>query len=266
MKHGKWPVIWWACLACLILPALLLGCRVLGQPQRAYRSGDEIDESQASPVPAEMVEPTATWTPAPTDTPIPPTPTPLPPTPTSSPSPTPTPATPMPTPTCAIIPQWGLGDVWQNPEVKERLGCATGEQIGAAGEEMYFQRGHMIWRPDNGLIYVLFTPYTPAGWGAFPDTSTVADGTPEATLPAPTTALGGPKLYEPTGRFGKLWRDNAWLQEKLGWAVLIAGTTAEDGLVHAFQGAVQDFEGGVLFWNGNVCFVLRLEDMSWTLY
>jgi len=73
-------------------------------------------------------------------------------------------------------------------------------------------------------------------------------------------------LYPPPGRFGKVWRDNPWLKEKLGWAVPMSGTSGEQGLIHPFGGAVQDFERGVLFWNGNVCFVLRLDDMSWTMY
>ena len=53
-------------------------------------------------------------------------------------------------------------------EVKERLGCPVGLQSGVQGEEIYFQRGHMLWRPDNGLIYILFAPYMPDGWGAYP--------------------------------------------------------------------------------------------------
>jgi hypothetical protein len=66
------------------------------------------------------------------------------------------------------------------------------------------------------------------------------------------------------GRFGKLWRENAWLRDRLGWALGISSGSQVSAA--AFNGAVQDFERGVLFWNANVCFVLRTDDMSWDMY
>jgi len=33
----------------------------------------------------------------------------------------------------------------------------------------------------------------------------------------------------------------------------------------AFSEAIQQFEGGRLFWNGNVCFVL-FEDSTWIMF
>ena len=204
-----------------------------------------------------------TDTPSPTDTPIP-TDTPSPPTDTPTVVPTSTREAPSATPPCASTPQWGLGDVWNNPEVKERLGCPVGPQIGVAGEEIYLQRGHMLYRPDNGLIYVLSAPYMRDGWGAFPDTS--IDGqAPETDLVPPTPRVGEARLYLPAGRFGNLWLANPWMEERLGWAIWVPG--AENGeLINAFSGAVQDFERGVLFWNRNVCFVLYTDDLSWTIY
>ena len=69
----------------------------------------------------------------------------------------------------------------------------------------------------------------------------------------------------PTGRFGKLWLENPWMEERLGWAVPFPGSATAE-LVNTFSGAVQDFERGVLFWNQNVCFVLYIDNMSWTIY
>lgn|GEM_PF-1091525 len=181
---------------------------------------------------------------------------------------TPTFSLPLPEPTCSATPMWGLGDVWRNESVRTRLGCPVGEQIGVQGEELYFQNGHALWRPDAGLIYVLFnSPWKPEGWGAFVDTFQPSDPDSDPTIVEPTPMSGpGGKLYsQPLGRFGKLWRGNAWLREKLGWALVSYDKGRAIPSIH-FNGAVQDFEGGVLFWNGNVCFVLRTDDMSWDMY
>jgi hypothetical protein len=180
-------------------------------------------------------------------------------------SPTPTFGLPLPQPTCVSTPQWGLGDVWQNEGVRTRLGCQVSEQLGVQGEEVFFQNGHMLWRPEAGLIYALFAMEQPNGWVALVDTFQPgdADGEPSLTPPAP---LAGGAIYDqPRGRFGKLWRDNPHVREKLGWA--IKESDQPDALsTFVFTGAVQDFERGLLFWNGKSCFVLRTDDMSWTMY
>lgn len=178
----------------------------------------------------------------------------------------PTAVAPSPTLPCVITPQWGFGDVWSNPEVKERLGCAVNGQVGVQAEEIYFQYGHMLYRPDEGLIYVLQAPYMENGWGAFVDTYEEGEALfLDADLAPPTPRVGEAQLYQPTGRFAKLWLENPWMKERLGWAIRIPGTEGDE-LVRTFSGAVQDFERGVLFWNRNVCFVLYTDKMSWTIY
>jgi hypothetical protein len=199
-------------------------------------------------------------TPAPTQTPLP----------TSSASeasPTPTFGLPLPEPTCSATPMWGLGDVWNNESVRTRLGCPVGEQVGVQGEELYFENGHMLWCPDIGLIYVLFdTPWQPEGWGAFVDTFQPSDPDSDPTVVEPTPALGVQVYMQPKGQFGKLWRENGWLRDKLGWAqVPYDGEGRAMSSIH-FDGVAQDFEHGTLFWNGDVCFVLRTDDMSWDMY
>jgi len=123
----------------------------------------------------------------------------------------------------------------------------------------------MLWRPDIGLIYVIFTPLQPDGWGAFVDTLQPSDPQIDPAIVAPTPIAGMQVCVQPTGRFGKLWRELSWLRDKLGWAVnqYIDGHQTS---VIRFSGVVQDFEGGALLWNGDVCFVLRTDDMSWTMY
>ena len=168
-------------------------------------------------------------------------------------------------PTCRSTPMWGLGDVWKNEAVYTRLGCPVDEQVGVEGEEVYFQHGHMLSRPDATLIYVFLEQHQPGGWGAYVDTFQSSDPDSDANVIVPTPEPGGQLLVQPTGRFGKLWRENAWLREKLGWAL---AKNPKDGAqsIASFTGAAQDFEGGILFWNGNVCFVLRTDDMSWDIY
>lgn len=201
-----------------------------------------------------LLTPAATSTPPPTSSALDPTPT-------------PTFGLPRPEPTCSATPMWGLGDVWSNLEVRTRLGCLAGEQIPIASEELYFEGGHMVWRPDVGLIYVLFdTPWQPEGWGAFVDTFQPSDPESDPLIADPTPAAGVAVYMQPQGRFGKLWRENAWLRERLGWAqVPYDGEGAAMSSI-AFNGVVQDFEHGVLLWNGDVCFVLRNDDMSWDMY
>ncbi len=246
----------YAGLALLSLVAIVLtGCGALRFPEPT-------PEPTGSPIPV----PTPTLaaillTPVPTSTPLPDSSA-------SSVSPTPTFALPLPEPTCLATPMWGLGDVWRNEAVRTRLGCPVGEQMGIEGEELYFQNGHALWCPSAGLIYVLFYHRQAEGWGAFADTFQPTDPETDPTIVEPTPMSGpGGRLYsQPAGRFGKLWRANAWLREELGWALV-----PYDGKGHAlrrirFNGAVQDFERGVLLWNGDVCFVLRTDDMSWDMY
>ena len=160
---------------------------------------------------------------------------------------------------------WGLGDVWQNEAVHTRLGCPTDDQAAVHGEELHFERGHMLSRPDAGLIYVFLERGQAQGWGAYVDTYQSSDPDSDPSAIVPTPVPGGPVLVQPTGRFGKLWRENAWLREKLGWAVA-PSPEAQAQLITSFTGAVQDFDRGVLFWNGRVCFVLHTDDLSWDMY
>lgn len=268
-----------ACLAAMLCSLLgLSACRVLGKPvlpaaipESSATLGDAATPSAETATPTLEPSPTPSLTPTPTDTPVPPTNTLMPPTATwvavavETAAPSVTATVPSPTPLCATTPLWGIGDVWSQPEVRERLGCPVGNQQGIAGEEIYFQSGHMIWRPDNGLIYTLTSPYTRDGWGASFDTYKEGDPWTDPTLATPTPHAGAAKAYQPAGRFGKLWRQNPWMQTRLGWAILMHGDT-EDDLIHSFSGVVQDCERGVILWNGNVCFVLYTDDMSWTIY
>jgi len=234
----------------LLSAAVLAGCSTLGFPQPTDEtSNPHPTVAISTPTVAPLL-----LTPVPTRTSPPPLPA-------SAASPTPTFGLPLPEPTCDTTPMWGLGDVWSNEDVRTRLGCPTGEQVGVQGEEMYFQNGHVLWRSDLGLIYVLFKPLQPNGWGAFVDTFQPSD--PDSA--APTPAADAQVDIQFTNRFGRLWRDHPWLQERLGGSIN-QSVDGEDAFITPFGGAAQDFEGGTLLWNEDVCFVLRTDDMSWTMY
>lgn len=244
-------------LALLFLAAaVLVGCSALGFPQPTT----ELPNPRATAVVSTPTVAPLLLTPVPTRT--------LPPTLSASvASPTPTFDLPLPEPTCDATPMWGLGDVWDNQDVRTRLGCPVEEQLGVKGEELYFQQGHMLWRPDAGLIYVLFdTLWQPEGWGAFADTFQPSDPDSDPAIVEPTPPSGVQIYMQPKGRFGKLWRENAWLREKLGWAQVPYDGEGQAIPSIRFDGAVQDFEHGTLLWNGGVCFVLRTDDMSWDMY
>ncbi len=169
-------------------------------------------------------------------------------------------------PTCEATPQWGLGDVWANEEVRTRLGCPRADQAGVAGAKLEFQNGVMLSRPGEGLIYVLFEGGPDGKWGAFADVFDPSEPSTDPSIVDPTPSVGSQALLtQPSGRFGKLWRMNPSVRSELGWA-LVAPGHGEAAAGIPFQGAAQDFEHGVLFWDTVVCFVLRTDDMSWTAY
>lgn len=70
-----------------------------------------------------------------------------------------------------------------------------------------FERGHMIWREDNRTIYVVYDDGT---WKSYPDT--FGPGDPETTGQVPPAGR-----YEPTRGFGKVWRQNQDVRDKIGW-------------------------------------------------
>lgn len=151
---------------------------------------------------------------------------------TTVPSPTatslPTPPTPPPTstqPACAIAAGDTFLALWQQD--RARLGCALNEpaQSNAAAES--FQRGRMIWRENNRMIYVL---HNDGDWAAYPDVW--VDGTPE---PGGFQAPSG--LYTPVRGFGTIWRRLGGTSARLGWA------TGTEGPVSI---RFQDFEKGLM--------------------
>jgi hypothetical protein len=84
-----------------------------------------------------------------------------------------------------------------------------------------YERGHMIWRADNGTIYAFSE--TDGQWGAFP---------PAAYARQPDNPFFNvpPGRIRPILGFGKLWGSNADVRDRLGWA-----TAPEQGYLARIQ-------------------------------
>jgi hypothetical protein len=172
----------------------------------------------ASPSPAATA--TATATPAPTATPIPPTP--IPPTPTTAPTST-------PQPSFAVTGEFGR--VYEgNATVRAGLGLPSADAAPVSAATLQFEHGLMYWRGDTRTIYVLFADQ-PGVWYSFADAWT--EGSPAGGGAGPQAGQ-----YIPKRGFGKVWRERAEVQQRLGYAV----TPEEFG----YTGPLQQFENGVM--------------------
>jgi hypothetical protein len=248
--------------------------------------GEEI-HPEATPHPTLL--PGATATPAPT---VPPE------TPTPSPPPTRLPAEPPSD--CPHTPLGGFYDVWRNEQVWPRLGCAVEAAIPINGTEAYLCCNvHSLWVQEESLFVVLeghgsrwafvadesglpaeavfVTPTWPATPGP-PSPTPVPTPTPLTATPTPwpsplpptvtpsplPTVVLMPRLSWPlsepcfraSGRHG-------WLANLPPWAEECRGLSRTNETL--FSGAMEQFEGGWLLWNGNVCFVL-FADGTWTMF
>jgi serine/threonine-protein kinase len=197
-----------------------------------------------SPTPSPTA--TATLSPTPTAAPSPSasaTPTPVPSTPTSEPA-TPTPIPPpvteqsppaetlTPTPTASPTPcpqavAPAFAPFLAEASLSQRLGCPQGETISTPTAWQRFERGHLLWRQDLNLIYIL----EPDGDWAF-----TGDTWRDGDIEPPSEAPDG--LYQPVRGFGRVWRERPGIRDALGWA-----TGEEQG----FVSTLQEFDGGLLW-------------------
>ena len=168
------------------------------------------------------------------------------PTATVTPSPTP-PPTPVPSPTAPAAPVVGasFGRIYaDNAALRTRLGAPVQSERRVEAIEQPFERGHMEWVSDGKQIYVLYREL--AAWARFVD----AWSPDEVTIPGEPPPPG---LYRPQRAFGKLWRENATVRERLGW-----GTAVEQ----PYDGRLQRFERGLMLRSAGSVIVLY-EDGGW---
>jgi len=92
--------------------------------------------------------------------------------------------------------------------------CPSTPPISTALARLEFERGEMIWVQAEQAIYVLFRDFQAPYWASYPDT--FLEGTPEREA-----GLVGPLglWQQPRRGFGQLWREDAAVSERLGWAL-----------------------------------------------
>lgn len=143
--------------------------------------------------------------------------------------------------TCPVAVAGGFGRVQVlEPSVRLKIGCPESAEQRTEAVDQVFERGHMLYLA--GSRQVLVTLFAAGRWQQLP----------EPTGPAGREPLFNPPedLFVPTGRFGRLWREQPGLRDRLGWAV---------GAERAFTGAVQRYAGGGLMaWTGPEQGLLRI--------
>lgn len=170
----------------------------------------------------------------------------------TAPSAPPTPTLPDTPPSdCSHVPPGGFNDVWRNEQVYPRFGGAVAPAEAVTGTETCLCDGtHTLWLSEKRLFVVI--PVWPYPWHFVVDESNLPRDVSLMEEPAPRPQ----PCFPVSGRHG-------WLVHFINpdsanelWA-----RTNET----AFSGVIQQFKGGWLFWNGNVCFVL-FEDSTWTMF
>jgi len=170
--------------------------------------------------------------------------------PTATQVPTSVPATPTPTlPACSITPILGFGEVWKtNTTVSTRLGCPVELETSTWSAEESFIGGYMFWRGDLRLIYALYSNGT---WQSFVDTWNEGDLEWDGTIVPPSG------YYQPVRGFGKIWREQPGVRDKLSWA-----TNEERG----FNGSWQAYQGGLMLWSDDLGIFVLYNDGTWSRY
>ena len=151
--------------------------------------------------------------------------------------------TPVPTGMCMDMPSGTFGMIWSmEAGVRDSLGCARSASFGFAGVEQPFQNGHMVYRVDKRSIIVLLAdttrPAHPVGfWEEHQDQFREGADVEPPYQGAPAPA----GLLVPVRGFGKLWREDGRIQQKLGFA---------SGVELGFDGSEQTFDYGRMMLTG----------------
>jgi hypothetical protein len=121
--------------------------------------------------------------------------------------------------------------------------CALSSATLSRGSLLYFERGFMIWVEAQDAIYVFFNDAGSPRWQVFND---AFDATMPETDPAFDVNIP-PLSWQPRRGFGLIWRQQASIRERLGWAIQEGET--------AYNVAIQASADGVIYMglpNGGV--------------
>ncbi len=121
-----------------------------------------------------------------------------------------------------------FGPRWEGDSaLRSAMGFARSEQpASVSAAYQYFQNGIMIWRGDTQTVYSIYDDGT---WQSWPDTFTEGEAESDSAIVAPSG------YFQPERGFGKVWRSQPTVRERLGWA---------NGKEAGASALVQEFERG----------------------
>ncbi|MBX3083816.1 MAG: hypothetical protein KF716_19435 [Anaerolineae bacterium] len=125
--------------------------------------------------------------------------------------------------------------------------------VSSGAAQQIFEHGVMIWLETERRIYVLYDDKNSPAWASYPDSFTDGQQDSDPTITAP------PGLLQPVRGFGLVWRTQAGVRDRLGWATLpeIGYTAQIDGAATADSSVtyISSQEGGA--------FALTGQGQSW---
>lgn len=133
--------------------------------------------------------------------------------------------------------------------------CPAGAASTSPASYQQFQNGFMFWVGQLDAIYVLYSDGGQPRWQVFQDN--FADGMAESD-PAYDNAPAG--TWQPRRGFGKVWREQSGVRERLGWALM----EGEAG----YSAQLQVGDDGAVFLNDPRGLIYRLQSSGtdWTRY
>jgi hypothetical protein len=204
------------------------------------------DSPTPTDAPAATDAPALSEAAAPTDAPLPTadTDSPVAATPSNAPAPTqpaaPTGPTLTPLPPATLPPQGDFATWWaEDAALQQSLGLARIERpVSLQVVSQPFEQGLMVWRSDDRRIYALFADGT---WASYPDSFREGELERDPNIYTPG------ELLQPVRGFGRLWRSDNALQERIGWA-----TREEEPSL----ASVQFFDSGAILRVGTRAYAL----------
>jgi hypothetical protein len=141
---------------------------------------------------------------------------------------------------CTLTAAGGFGRlIQQDPGIRSAIGCPSAAEQNVDAVEQVFERGHMVRVASSKQVLVTF--FDTGEWTAVDDT--FVSGSTDPVVRAPEGLLA------PAGSFGKIWREQPGVRDRLGWAA---------GPERSFQGAQQTFSGGTMLWTGTDQWLIRV--------
>ncbi len=154
---------------------------------------------------------------------------------------------------CASGPPMPFTPIWQNfAQAQALMRCPVGGPSEVGGVWQFYEHGAMFWRQSDRSIFVMSELGIRQGqptdrWWRIDDTWQEGEAESDPGLQPPAG------LRQPVRGFGKVWRNNAFVREGVGWA-----TSDEIGTTSVWQ----QFDGGWMMTgpNGAPIYVMAPSD------